>query len=98
MTKYLVRQYRPAYFSGFTSQVMREVEYDEITKVPWLEQREDEPLTVESDRGTDELFVMRTLKNGEKWVVSIALPMDSKTVAPDGGLLRDNWRYKEHES
>jgi hypothetical protein len=35
--KYLVRQYRPAYFTGFDVQVMRDVPYDGITEVPWCE-------------------------------------------------------------
>lgn len=45
----------------------------------------------------DELIVSAHYTNGEQWVAAFALPMDSNEIAPDGGLLRDNWRYKEHE-
>ena len=98
MTTYLVRQYRPAYFSGFTNCVCRDVEYDDITKVTWSENFKHSGFThfsVEPYGG--ELIISAHYENGKRWVVGFALESDSDVKAPDGGLLRDNWRYKEHE-
>jgi hypothetical protein len=100
MTTYLVRQYRPAYFTGFTNQVVRDVAYDDITKVPWAESFKHAGFShfaVEPYHG-DELIISAHYTDGKHWVMGFALPMDSEAKAPDGGLLCDNWRYREHES
>jgi hypothetical protein len=100
MKTYLVRQYRPAYFSGFTDLVCRDVEYDDITKVSWCDNFKHgdfSHFTVEPYHG-DELIVEAHYASGKHHVVGFALPSDSQEMAPDGGRLCDNWRYKEHES
>jgi len=97
--RYLVRQYRPAYFSGYTNLVARDVAFEDIINVPWMEKFKHERFShfLIEDYAGDELIVSAHYKNGEHWVAAFALPMDSNEIAPDGGLLRDNWRYKEHE-
>lgn len=101
MAKYLVRQYAPAYCTGFDLDAASGVEYDDILKAPWLQRNrgpEFDKLTIEPSKGTDELFIMANYHNGKRWVMGFALPENSTEKAPDGGLLRDNWRYKPHES
>ena len=98
--KYLVRQYAPNFCTGFDLDVVRDVEYEDILKVHWCERfKHDgfvefylEPYT------KDELIFGAKYSDGKSWVVGFALPMDSEEKAPDGGLLRDNWRYKPHQS
>jgi hypothetical protein len=100
MTKYLVRQYAPAYCTGFNLDAMRDVEYEDILKAPWCERFRHEGF-VEfylEPYGNGELIFGAKYKDGSSWVAGFALPMDSDAKAPDGGLLRDNWRYKSHES
>ena len=100
MTKYLVRQYAPTYFSGFDMDVVGPIEYDEITNAPWMERFRHhgfkefkiEPYT------KDELIVSAKYENGESWVAAFALPEDSNEMSNNGDLMRDNWRYKPHKS
>ena len=95
---YLVRQYRPGYFSGFVNEVMRDVKFDDITKAPWCENFKHSDFshfTIEPYGS--ELIIEAHYRDGKHWVVGFALPMNSEAKASDGGLLRDNWRYKEHE-
>src|SRR5262249_32897584 len=100
---YLVRQYRPAYFTGFENGVVRDVAYDDITKVPWAENFKHPDFshfTVEK-YGTEpdgELIIEAHYKTGDHWVVGFALPMDSNMMSNNGDLMRDNWRYKDHKS
>ena len=103
MTKYLVRQYRPAYFTGFHTSTAKDVEYGKILDCPWFRNFEHEhdggfDKFVIEPYGGDELIISAYYKNGKHWVAGFALPDDSDQKAPDGGLLRDNWRYKDHES
>ena len=98
MTKYLVRQYRPNYFSGFINEVYRDIPYDEITKVPFCENFKHhgfKEFTIEAYG--PELIISAHYDDGKRWVVAFALPMDSDAMATEGGLLRDNWRYQRHE-
>jgi hypothetical protein len=99
MQKYLVRQYRPAYFSGFLNEVCRSIPYDEITKVPWCENFKHDGFKEFKIKpyGGGELIISAHYDDGKHWVVGFALPEDSNMMAPDGGLLRDNWRYQTHE-
>jgi hypothetical protein len=97
--KYLVRQYRPAYFSGFVNKVYRDVDYDDITKVEFMANFRHEgfkEFKLEPYGG--EVIISAHYDDGKHWVVGFALAMDSNVRAPDGGLLRDNWRYRDHES
>jgi len=96
MVKYLVRAYVPAFCTGFELDAVHGVNYEDITKLDFL-LREGTTLTVEQDHG-DELFIMRTFPDGKRYVAGFALPENSTERAPDGGLLRDNWRYRKHIS
>lgn len=101
MTRYLVRQSRPAYFSGFENEVFRNIEYDKITEVPFCKnfKHDDfEKFTVEPYGTGDELIIMAHYKNGKSWVVAFALPMDSNMMSNNNDLMRDNWRYRNHTS
>jgi hypothetical protein len=97
-----VRQYRPAFCTGFTNAVMRDVPRNEVLSAPWLEnfKHDDfECFEIEGERGYgDEQFIMARYRSGKRYVAGFVLPADSRTPAPDGGLLADNWRYKEHRS
>lgn len=96
--KYLVRQYRPNYFSGFENAVVRDVLYDDITNVPWsdgFKQADFKNFVIEPYNG-DELIISAKYENGESWVVGFALPDHSVMVSNNGDLMRDNWRYKTH--
>lgn len=98
--KYLVRQYRPAYFSGFDTEVVKGVPYDEITKAPWFENFKHNGFTefkIEPYH-EDELIVSAHYANGEHWVAAFALPESSSMMSNNGDLMRDNWRYKPHKS
>ncbi len=94
-----VRQYRPAYFSGFTNSVLRDVTWGQILTAPWLRNFKRDGFLHFSvnDYSGDEKIISAHYKNGEHWVAGFVLPTSSREVAPDGGLLRDNWRYQEHE-
>lgn len=98
--KYLVRQYAPNFFSGFDLDVLSGIEYNDILKAPWLE-RFKRPNFVEfylEPYAKDEVIFGAKYSDGTSRVAGFALPMDSDQKAPDGGLLRDNWRYKPHKS
>lgn len=100
MTNYIVRQHRPAYFTGYENKVFRDVPYDGITAVPFcknFKHSDFESFTVEP-YVDDELIISVHYADGKHWVVGFALPEDSQMMAPDGGLLRDNWRYRNHTS
>lgn len=85
--EYLVRQYRPAYFSGFETEHFRAATRDEITAAPWLKNFSQEGLDgfVVAPYASDELIVVANYKNGEHWVSAFAIPADSKWA--------NNWRY-----
>jgi hypothetical protein len=90
MTKYLVRQYRPNFFSGFEDAVATGLAYDEITSAPWFEnfrrngftEFKIEPYT------DDELIVVAHYADGKFYVAGFATKEGSK-------MARD-WRYKPH--
>jgi hypothetical protein len=99
--RYIVRQYRPAYFSGFEDVVCSGVSRDQITTAPWCEGFKRDGFThfTVEPYEADELIISAHYSDGQHWVVGFALPDNSIAVAHDGGLLRDNWRYKKcHES
>lgn len=99
--KYLVRQYRPAYFSGFETEVAKGVEYDQITEQPWFANFKGHgftKFTIEATSGDDELTIMAHYDDGKWWVAGFALPENSEQMSNNGDLLRDNWRYKPHTS
>ena len=101
--KYAIRQYRPGFCSGFENQAVHNIEYDQILEQSWFNNFKHnydggfDKFVIEPYSG-DELIISAKYKNGKSWVAGFALPMDAKEKAPDGGLLIDNWRYKNHES
>lgn len=99
--KYLVRQYRPAYFSGFETEVARGVEYDKITEQSWFSNFKRagfKKFTIEPYARGDELIISALYANGKSWVAGFALPEESEMMSNNGDLMRDNWRYKSHTS
>lgn len=98
--KYLVRQYRPNFVTGFNNAVVRDVSYEDITKCEWFENFKHsgfKEFVIKPYNG-DELIISAHYYDGKHWVVGFALPMDSETMSNNGDLMRDNWRYKDHES
>lgn len=98
--KYLVRQYAPAYFTGFDLDAIKEVEFDDILKVHWCERFKHDGFVefyLEPYDG-DELIFGAKYKDGTSWVAGFALPTNSNQMSNNGDLLRDNWRYKPHQS
>jgi hypothetical protein len=96
---YLVRQYRPGYFSGFEDVVCRNVKYEDIIKVPWCENFKHDDFTeftISDYHG--ELIIEAHYASGAHWVVGFALPSDSDLMSNNGDLMRDNWRYNPHKS
>lgn len=95
--KYLVRQYRPNYFSGFETQVVSGLSYDEITSAPFCENFKHgdfKCFTVSPYADGDELIIEAHYKNGAHWVAGFALPENSEMMSNNGDKMRDNWRYK----
>lgn len=93
--KYIVRQYRPNFVTGFENSVVHGLTYEEIPAIPWADNFKHSGFshfTVSPYEG--ELIIEAHYTDGKHWVVGFALPEDSEIKAPDGGLLRDNWRYK----
>ena len=98
--KYLVRQYAPNFCTGFKLDVVRGVEYDDILKVYWCERFKHDGFVefyLEPYNG-DELIFGAKYTDGTSWVAGFALPEDSSQMSNNGDMLRDNWRYKPHES
>ena len=95
---YHVRQYRPAYFTGFENDVLRDVPYDAILTAPWCENFKHsgldrftiKPYRTFEDGPYKELIIEAHYKSGEHWVVGFAV----ETTAP----FADDWRYKPHQS
>ena len=95
MSEYLVRQYRPAFVTGFQNAMFRAETRDDILKAPWLDYfRHDGFENFSIEPYGPELIISAHYRGGEHWVTGFALPVDSEAEAPDGGLLRDNWRYR----
>ena len=100
---YAVRQYRPGYCTGFKNETFRNIAYNKILDCSFFNNFKGD-----SDGGfdkfviepysNDELIISAYYNNGKHWVAGFALPMLSKAKAPDGGLMINNWRYKNHES
>jgi len=85
-----VRQYRPNYFSGFENEVVRDVPWDKILEVPWMENFRHEGFdrfTVEK-YGT-EWIIQAHYRDGAHWVAGFAI----ETTHP----FAENWRYKKED-
>ena len=87
-TRYHVRQYRPAFFSGFENEVIRDVPYEGILEAPWCEnfKHDDFDHFSISKYGNGELIVEAHYKSGEHWVVGFAID-SAHPFASD-------WRYE----
>lgn len=83
MTLYTVRQYRPAFFSGFEDAVVEHVETKDLMNpdvLPWLKnfQHKDDPsyafveFYMES-YWLNELTISARYNNGKHWVAAIAV-------------------------
>jgi hypothetical protein len=78
--EYLVRQYRPGYFSGFENGVYRAKSFEDITNADWNKNfmHDDfKEFTISSYNG-DEIIVEAHYESGAHWVVGFAIPVDSK--------------------
>lgn len=93
--KYLVRQYRPNYCTGFEDAVFKNVEYNKITSLPFCDNFKHSKFTKFTiDPYYGELIISAHYENGKHWVVGFALEENSKKKASTGELMKDNWRYK----
>jgi hypothetical protein len=81
---WLVRQYRPAYFTGFENQVCR---VENILDAEFLQSwKEHSDLSVK-DYGDGEQIVMgKSRDDGKSWVAAFA--------CEDGSDMSKDWRYK----
>src|ERR1700692_2935772 len=96
---YLVRQYKPNFFTGFQCDVVSVSKYEDITEVPWASLFKSEDFVRFSvEPYGKELIVSAHYKDGKHYVVGFALDENSTAEANEGGLLKDNWRYKPHLS
>lgn len=88
---YHVRQYRPAYFSGFESDVSRDISREQILKAPWLKNFEHDNFSHFTIKHywKDEEIIEAHYKDGKSWVAGFVIPADSGN---------DGWRYQKHES
>lgn len=94
--KYLVRQYRPNYFSGFENAVYAGIDYDKIILLPFFDNFRHagfQEFRIEP-YSSGEHIITAYYENGKHFVAGFALAETSTAEASDGGLLRDNWRYK----
>jgi hypothetical protein len=92
MTLYHVRQYRPAYFSGFENQVVRDITYDDILKKPeWLQSFQSDDFTNFSiEPYGNELIIIAHYRNGKYWVAAFAINVNHPFAK--------DWRYTPHVS
>lgn len=89
--KYKVRQYRPAYFTGFDNDVISDVEYDKITEVPFMSNFKHEGFKeFKLSEYGDELIIVAYYGDGKHWVAGFATKEDS--------MMASDWRYKPHQS
>jgi hypothetical protein len=86
--KYRVRQYRPAYFSGFDDFVCLDVSESSIIHQEFMKnfQHGDfDHFSVEPYYGTEELIIEAHYKSGKHWVVGFAVEEGTQTAR--------GWRY-----
>lgn len=83
---YHVRQYRPAWFTGFENEAVRNIPFEEILTCPWFRNFEHEGFRrfTFCEYG-DELMISAHYNNGEHWVAGFAVPVDKP--------LAEDWRY-----
>ncbi len=84
---YRVRQYRPAYFSGFATEIVTGLPRDQLTTAPFcrnFEHHDFKKFTVTS-YGNGELVIEAKYKSGASWVVGFA--------AEEGTEKALDWRY-----
>ena len=99
--KYKARQYRPNYFNGFDNDVRSSLSFDDLITVPWCENFKHsgfKEFKIEPYGSGDELIISAHYEDGKHFVVGFALPEDSQQMSNNGDLLRDNWRYRPHQS
>ena len=84
---YLVRQYRPAYFTGFETEHYRALSREDILNAPWAKNFKQANFTkfVIKPYTADELIVSAHYDNGEHWVVGFACRANHR--------FKDDWRY-----
>jgi len=94
MTDYLVRQYRPNYFSGFEDAVEGPLPYDQITTASWFKNFQHQydggfkKFEIE-DYGNGELIISAIYNNGKHWVAGFATEVGSR--------MSKDWRYQKPE-
>lgn len=86
---YHVRQYRPAYFSGFEDGVAKDLKRENLTAPAWFRNFESEDFDrwqVEPyGSPSPELIISAFYKNGERWVAGFACDVTDPFA--------QNWRY-----
>ena len=85
--RYLVRQYSPAFCTGFDLSVVEVDNKENIINVPWANRFKHVGFKEFklADYHDGELIVSAYYENGEHWVVSFACEVGSKHC--------DDWRY-----
>ena len=88
MTLYVARQYRPAYFSGFETEIARGLDRDKITTAPWFRNFEYDGFErFEIIEYGDELMIIAHYSNGKHWVAGFAVE--------EGSEMSKSPRYRE---
>ena len=87
MSKNIVRQYRPAYVSGFKDGVYDGVAKDDILKLPFCKNFEYDGFVRFETKlyRDDESIIVAYYADGKYWVVGFFIPETSP--------LRNEWRY-----
>lgn len=88
--KYLVRQYSPAFCTGFDLSVVEVDDKEKIINAPWADRFKTtgfKEFKTENYHG-GELIVSAYYENGEHWVVSFACEA--------GSNMSKDWRYSRN--
>src|SRR3569623_726132 len=104
---YYVRQYRPAFVTGYKPEVVRDVPYDKIMDVPWavnfIHTEGFERCVIEADSDQYFLLVKARLHDGSEWVVSGAVKTDDPraitfmdSTGEPGTISTEHWQESEH--
>ncbi len=90
MTLFAVRQYRPAYFSGFTNLACHDVEEDKILDCPWFENFKHSGFKeFKIEPYGNERIIVAYYDDGKHWVAGFC--------CEEGSEMSKDWRYQEHE-